>query len=174
MRLFVAVLFGEDFKNALEAYQSELMAWGRANWSRRENFHLTLAFIGERDGADEVAAALDTVEQGPFEAELSGGIRFGAIRCAGIRDGGESRGLAEKVRRALDKAGIPYDKKPMKPHITLARQFRPIPPMPETEEMLRRLAPAPARETVSAFSLMLSERRNGKLVYTPLWTKPLA
>ena len=174
MRLFVAILFGEDFKNALAAYQSDLMAWGKASWSRRENFHLTLAFIGERDSADDVIAALDRVEHKSFEAELAGRVRFGAIRCAGIADGGESRLLAEKVRRALDRAGIPYDRRPMKPHITLARQFRPTSSTPETEEMLRRLKPAPARETVRAFSLMRSERRNGQLVYTPLWTKPLA
>ena len=94
MRLFVAILFGEDFKNALAAYQSDLMAWGKASWSRRENFHLTLAFIGERDSADDVIAALDRVEHKSFEAELAGGVRFGAIRCAGIADGGESRLLA--------------------------------------------------------------------------------
>ena len=47
MRLFLAINFPEDVKNALSSGMTALARRGvRANWSRRENLHLTLEFLG--------------------------------------------------------------------------------------------------------------------------------
>ena len=48
MRLFIAILFEENIINALTHFQDNLKAKGvKGNFSRRENLHITLAFIGE-------------------------------------------------------------------------------------------------------------------------------
>ena len=58
MRLFLAINFPEGVKNALSSGMTALARRGvRANWSRRENLHLTLEFLGEvRDTAPGVEA----------------------------------------------------------------------------------------------------------------------
>lgn len=57
----------------------------RANFTRRDNYHLTLVFLGETDRAEAAAAALDQVDAPPLpsapplpavfpkRAEISGG-----------------------------------------------------------------------------------------------------
>ena len=46
MRLFLAINFPEGVKNALSSGMTALARRGvRANWSRRENLHLTLEFL---------------------------------------------------------------------------------------------------------------------------------
>ena len=163
MRLFVAVCFRREFVDAVLDYQNRLKAYGKANYSRPENIHLTLAFIGEQKDAEPVIDALKSVEFDPYPIKLSGSVRFGSIRCVGVEDGGQSVALAKSVRSALDGAGIGYDRKPMKPHITVAREFHAeIPEIPVS----------PVCDTVSSFCLMKSERLNGKLVYTKLREYP--
>ena len=169
MRLFIAIRFGEDFTEALCRYQTMLGALGRASWTAWRNLHLTLAFIGEQDGPDPAIRALETVRFEPFAFELAGPLRFDTARCVGVRDGGRTAALAGSVRRALGEAGIPFDPKPMKPHITVARRFRRAEGV--TEADLGALMPETAAETASSFWLMRSEQKDGRLVYTPLWEK---
>ena len=47
MRLFIAINFNEETKQNIIAVQRRLREWGRGNFSRPENLHLTLAFLGE-------------------------------------------------------------------------------------------------------------------------------
>jgi 2'-5' RNA ligase len=101
----------------------------------RPLWHLTLAFLGEvdsdraPDAAAAVATGVDRWRRGGAAASalrLSGGGRFGRRRftvlwvglagdLAGIRS------LAEAVRRELRRARLPFDRKPFRPHLTLAR-----------------------------------------------------
>ena len=164
MRLFAAVSFGTEFRDALLAHQEELKRIARANWSRPENLHLTLAFLGELPSAHPVIKALAAVEFPAYPVTLGAPGRFGAVRWVGIEDGGQTVLLAREVRAALDGAGIPYDPKPLKPHITVAREFRASAPG---------LTLPPLRDTVRSFALYRSDRTDGRLVYTKLWEKPL-
>ena len=48
MRLFIAIPFSEEFKGELIRVQNEMRANGvRGNFSRAENLHVTVAFLGE-------------------------------------------------------------------------------------------------------------------------------
>ena len=48
MRLFIAVNFPDKVKDSLESAVKRLQKQGvKANWSRREKFHLTFDFLGE-------------------------------------------------------------------------------------------------------------------------------
>ena len=165
VRLFVAVCFSDPFLDALEGCQRDLRRAGvpgSVRWSKRENLHMTLAFLGEREEAESVMKALETVRFSPFRISTGGLMKFGDTLTLEIRDGGESVRLARAVRSALDGASVPYDKKPPVPHITLARKY--AAPLPDGASLLT----AGTGERVSSFRLMRSELTRTGAVYTPL------
>ena len=90
MRLFVAAALPESWKDALDRAARALADQGvRGNFTRRENYHLTLVFLGETDRLDDVIAAMDTAYR---------------PRPASLRPSGSSpmrwRGLASRWRSA--------------------------------------------------------------------------
>jgi 2'-5' RNA ligase len=95
--------------------------------ARRETWHVTLAFLGEV-GDERVAEAAAAVERAavgpPPELRLTGGGRFGrgqfTVLWVGVAGDGLDD-LARRVRRELKKAKIPYDNRPFRPHLTVAR-----------------------------------------------------
>lgn len=170
MRLFVAVNFTEPFRKTLLGYQNQLRKYvspdgGKPNWTREENLHLTLAFIGEYNRPKDVIRALERIEWEPFTISPAKIGRFGSLRWAGIENGERAVRLAEAVRASLKENGIPFDEKPMKPHITLVRELN-------TEEDVK-IIPDGTEMTVNRISLMKSERIGGKLTYTEVWGKSM-
>ena len=166
MRLFVAVELPREMKDALSSAIAALKAQGvSANFTRRENMHLTLAFIGETPRLADAKAALDTVKARPFRVALGGSGAFGDLLWAGLRREPDLDFLAAKVREALRAAGFAVDPKPFRPHITLARRAvcegRPEIDLPAVS--------AP----VTDFALMRSDRVDGRLIYTPVFRKTL-
>ena len=68
MRLFIAIQFEDHILDALTAFQKELKAQGvTGNYTKRENLHITLAFIGEYGNPDEVLDAMERVDFEPVE-----------------------------------------------------------------------------------------------------------
>lgn len=52
MRMFIAIQLNDDMKDVLQAMQDYMRSRGvKGNYTKRENLHLTLAFIGELDAA---------------------------------------------------------------------------------------------------------------------------
>ena len=89
-------------------------------------------------------------------------VTFGNILCAGTEQPSELMALAKEIRHHLDEAGIDYDRKKFKPHITLVRNMI----GPQTQLTV------PAESMmVKSFSLMKSEQIDGKRVYTEVWAK---
>lgn len=167
MRLFAALHFTEPFRKAVLDYQSALKRTAvSGNFSRPENLHMTLAFIGEVRDASASLRAVQSVRFDPFEMKLSGSGRFGgsssgALYWLGIESGKRAEVLGAEVRSALTREGVSFDSKPFKPHITVAREVK--------------LGGSPFRAkvpeavmTVSRISLMKSETINGKLIYTEI------
>jgi len=165
MRLFIAVNFDEEFKKTLLRYQAELKKYAdpyqEVNWSSPSNLHLTLAFIGEYDSSENVRAVLNEVRFDPFVIRTGKCGNFGSLWWVGLDGGNEAVALSDRIRIGLKNAGIPFDPKPMKPHITLARELYPLHPP--------RIKPIPAETTASRVSLMKSERIAGKLTYTEVY-----
>ncbi len=173
MRLFVAVNFDKDTTDHLHSC-AELLRENSisANISRRENLHLTLAFIGEVPSARNVINALQTVNASPFTLVIQGYGEFskGSICFAKTQKCPELMALAEKVRDALITKGIKIDTKPFKPHITLARQLEPLPEF-NKNEIAKALGTTAVK--INEISLMRSDRINGRLTYTELYKKTL-
>lgn len=97
---------------------------------RAENWHLTLAYLGEvpvdrtADAADVLATAARATE--PLRLCVSGGGRFGRGRYSVVYAGldGDVAQLVKfvhRIRAGLIGAGLPVDQKQYRPHVTLAR-----------------------------------------------------
>ena len=160
MRLFIAVNLSDEMKDSLIRMQNALYDRGaRGNYTPEENLHLTLAFIGEYPDAQPVLDALSAVAFRPFELSLEGMGRFGDLWWAGMRDSVPLTAVVRRLRRALAENGIPFDKKRFSPHITLIRK---------ASGALPGIAPEPASMTVTALSLMRSDRGRNGMIYTEL------
>ena len=163
MRAFIAINFTNDIIRRLIKAQDELRDYDKyANYSRRENLHLTLAFIGETERIDDIKKIMDACACPPFKLAICGSGRFGDdIFWAGIEKNPALESLAEGLKDALRAAGFPIEKRRFTPHVTLAREIRVADGVhlniPKTEM------------TLSSISLMKSERIRGKLTYTEVY-----
>ena len=161
MRLFIAVLFSEEVKKALLGTLHDLKQAGAGgNYTPAQNLHMTLAFIGETRQTEDVKAALKAVKVSPFRLSLTDLGTFGDLLYAGVKGNQGLKGAAREVRARLDEAGIPYDKKEFRPHITLIRKL--------TGHVPKGFAPKKAEMLVEKISLMKSENKNGRMVYTEI------
>ena len=164
MRLFIAINFNNEMKSALIEAQNQLYDAGvRGNYSSEENLHLTLAFIGEFPDPDQVLDIMESAQFTPFELTLDGLGCFGDNWWAGLAGSVPLQAVARRLRRALADNGIPYDRKPFRPHITLLRKARAEHGMPPVE------IPAASMQ-IKTISLMRSDRGRSGMIYTELGT----
>ena len=134
MRLFVAVLPPPQAVRELAAALAPLRRLRGADlmrWTRPEDWHLTLAFLGEvgdglRPALDERLARAAR-RHPPHTLRLAGGGRFGdqVLWTAVTGDEAALAGLARSVRAGARRAGAPADDShAFRSHLTLARTPR--------------------------------------------------
>ena len=162
MRLFVAISLSEELKKSITGTLHEMKKAGiRGNYVPTQNLHLTLAFIGECRDADAVKNVLASISFKPFKLALSDMGTFGDLLWVGMKGGQGVSGAARAVRDALDAAGVDYDRKKFTPHITIIRKmsgnWKQVKP-PKGDMMVRKI------------SLMKSEQKDGKRVYTEIFS----
>lgn len=163
MRLFIAVGLSDELRSALLSAAAELREYcPQANVTRRENMHLTLAFIGESRRVSELKAIMDEIDVKPFDITLSRAGRFSELYWAGLEPCQPLSQLARKLRQRLTEGGFDIDTKEFKPHITLARRVDTHTPLPDIPRL---------SQTVDGMTLMKSERIGGRLVYTPVYAR---
>lgn len=171
MRLFTAVCFDDETKNALSKLSEAAKRSAGGNFSRKENFHLTLVFIGETDRKNDIEKALSKIEFPAFEYEFKGTGTFEkGIFWAGVKRNKNLEELHKTVKNKLSEIGIETENRKFSPHITLARKFRPEKDFDPAalEELLPK-----GKKKAERISLMLSERVDGKLCYTEIFSKKL-
>jgi 2'-5' RNA ligase len=137
MRLFVAVVpppaVLTDLRTAVAPHQAEPAAHRDLRWSGPDDWHLTLAFLGDVPGpvAAGLAPALERAAAGhrPFSLALAGAGAFPAapqarvLWCGLDGDHAALAALAASVAEAMTRAGAapPDAGRPFRPHLTLAR-----------------------------------------------------
>ena len=164
MRLFIAIRLEDGLKDAVRSLQNELRRRGvEGNFTRPENLHLTLAFIGEYGDPDRVTEAMEQLRAEPIRLSAGGFGSFGELWWLGVEDGGRLDRLARSLRRALAERDIPFDRKRFTPHITLVRK-----PQYRCDPRLGDLAIPQAEMTARRVSLMLSTRGKNGVIYTEL------
>ena len=162
MRLFIAIQLSNGIRNSLSAVQMYLRDHGvRGNYTKLENLHLTLAFIGEYSDPDFVLEVIHSVPFTPFPLRIEGFGNFGDLYWCGIGGNDDLLSYVKRLRRALAESGVPFDRKKFSPHITLIRKA----------EYDRRggfpgVAVPDVSMRVSGISLMRSDRTKSGMVYT--------
>ncbi len=174
MRLFIALALDGPVRRALCETVERLRAAGASgNFTRPENLHLTLHFLGEQlpARAKALGRLLDACDAAPFDLELSGfGLFPGGVCWVGLRDNPALSDLYARLGDALLRAGFPVDNRPYHPHLTLGREIR-LPSGFDAKEFAA--AVPPLRQRVTDVRLMRSRRVDGVLTYTPLVIRPL-
>lgn len=161
MRLFVAIQLSDEMLRAVRGVQDEFRRRGvKGNYTPVENLHLTLAFIGEYPDPEDVLRAMADVRLTPFELKLDGVGAFGDLWWLGLGHSEALEGCVRRLRRALAEAGIPFDRKRFRPHITLIRGAS----MPAGALPGVRVPPASMR--VEEAALMRSDRGRYGMIYT--------
>ena len=169
MRLFIAIQLNDEMKDALQGMQDYMRSRGvKGNYTKRDNLHLTLAFIGEFDDPDAVLEVIKRAGLRPFDIALSGTGSFTSLWWAGMDGGMALQSFARRLRRELDNAGIPYDRKKFSPHITLIRKPECCGADTEQEILAALSDTKDVRMTVDHASLMRSDRSDRGMIYTEI------
>lgn len=171
MRLFYAVEFDENTKNTLVAKQSILKVNAvKANFTREENLHLTLRFMGEVSDADykilKRIQDLVSKRHSSFDLEISemGIFERGhkSIVWAGIKENKNLINLQQDLEKEIVLNGFEGENRLYKPHITLAREFV---PKGNINKIIKEIGAVQHKFEVKSISLMESTRINGRLIY---------
>ena len=169
MRLFTAICFDDETKNAIFSAGKEAEKSAKGRFSIKENLHLTLVFIGETERAEEIKSAINEIDFPPFDIKIEGtGIFEKGILWAGIEKNENLENLQKKVQKKLEELGFEFEEREFVPHITLARKFFPEEGF-SFGEIEKLLPKEPVR--INRLSLMKSERENGELRYTEIFLK---
>jgi len=181
VRLFVALEIPPAVRESLGEFLAVLRALSsQPRWVRTDNLHITLKFIGEvqPEKLGDIRVALSAV---PFDRSVTldfRGVGFfpnekrPRVFWAGVEASANLARLAGDTDRALERLGVPPEKRLFSPHLTLAR-FEP-PGLPEKlraaiqENARREFGSVAARE----FHLIESKLKPGGAEYTTLETFP--
>lgn len=163
MRLFVALTFPPPVLDQLESVQAQLSG----ALTRRENLHMTLCFLGQVQPARipvlrQVLGSL-AEHTPPCSMTLDRLETFGSGKQALACLTGEAPSplirLVRDMESALRAQGFSLEQRPFRPHVTLARRC-----------MGSEVQFSPIAFSAGALHLMLSERIDGALTYTPLFS----
>jgi RNA 2',3'-cyclic 3'-phosphodiesterase len=162
-RLFSAI---EIPRSIAERFTMLCSGLSGARWIDPENYHLTLRFIGDVDGATarDFTNALGEIAMPPFELQLNGLDSFGGNKPRALFAGVKPCPGLDSLRRANDRAareaGLPPEGRNFKPHVTLAR-LRGVRPDAVAAYLERQADVAVERFTVSRFVLYSSRNSVG-------------
>ena len=135
MRLFFACWPPRETAQALAGWADEVRNDSGGKVTAMDNIHLTLAFLGQADAQDAIAAAR-AVKGRRHELPIDA-ARYGKrnemvwVGPAAVPEALLS--LAAELHRALRGAGFALEDRPFAAHVTLirrARQPKSIPPLP--------------------------------------------
>lgn len=123
-RLFTGLEIPPDIGQTLSNLRGGLPG---ARWIDPENYHVTLRFIGDIDGAaaGEIASTLERINRKPFEVALQGLSSFGGKKPrAVVASVVPSRPLMElqaELERLMQRFGFDPEGRKFIHHVTLAR-----------------------------------------------------
>jgi len=125
VRLFIAIELPNGIKNELGRLRTNIEG---VRWMPAEQFHLTLAFLGEVDEetALRLSANLAEIRTATFELTLAEASCFPSqqrprVIWIGVKPEPRLLKLAAAVQQSALNSGIFLEERPFSPHITLAR-----------------------------------------------------
>ena len=179
IRSFIALPLPEDLRLALARVQARLPL---PDWVEPEDFHLTLAFLGEQPDhvLQDLHEGLEALQMPTFQLDLAAVNAFGGARPhlvrAGVMPSEPLMRLQAKVAQVAVRAGVSVKARGFAPHVTLGR-FAPPPP----EQAARLEAAMVAQQgfragpwQVRAFGLYASHLRPRGAAYEEMASYPLS
>ncbi|GEM_PF-729042 len=176
MRLFIALEFADDTQERFSFCRDLVQKHARSGTFVPDgNFHATLLFLGDVDESrvEGIKQTMDNItlptlqltfdRLGYFDPK-----RPGKIYWVGIRKDGRLERIHKGLFRGLAEIGFHLDKRPFSPHVTIGRRV-------EVEKTAERAISGdftPFYSVPRSLSLMLSERIEGRMVYTALHVRP--
>ncbi len=136
LRLFVAIEVPEEARRAVEgAVEPWRSRFPRARWAPKENWHVTLKFLGSTwprlvEWVHEQIASV-AADHAPFETQIAELGSFPSARRARVLWAGldDSAGRAAELALALDHAfarEFKPENRAFRPHLTVARSEPPL------------------------------------------------
>lgn len=168
MRVFIAVELPEEIKEELNKLVGSLKrSISDVKWVEKENFHITIRFIGEveEDKVLKLEKILDDIGSkfSPFKVEIRDIGNFPHVLWVGIEEGSDIlRNIAYAIEGSLMREGFQPADKLFSPHITLGRVKRSIKKFSVNKEF------GPYSFVVDSITLMESRLFSTGPVYTPI------
>ena len=175
MRTFISLELPERFAGEVSQLSRVLSYEIEARFGERGSHNIVLAFLGDiNDGQImPVIAAMNAAAGFAHPVPLSPsrlgkfGKKSDATLWLGIEDSPELEKLVGDLHGLLDKRGIGFDRRPFKPHVTIARHAKMFDPLPEA-------LPFPADDIATKMTLFKSEMNRKGATYTPLYSLELS
>ncbi|MBN9021740.1 MAG: RNA 2',3'-cyclic phosphodiesterase [Rhizobiales bacterium] len=123
-RLFTGIEIPGEIGDRLSLLRGGLPG---ARWIDRDNYHITLRFVGDvdMDVANDMADTLGGINRASFDVAIDGIIAFGSKKphaiVARIQPSRELLELQAEHERRMQRIGLPPEQRKYIPHITLAR-----------------------------------------------------
>jgi len=182
LRTFIAVKF--PLTAELRDVCVELESMGRPiKPIAQDGIHVTLKFLGDTKQADvpAIGQTIHDVAAGKaaFEAELMGlgafpNVRRPSVVWAGLAGAEMLSTIASELSKRLQRLGYEAEKRPFRPHLTLAR-VRNQPPPPELSELIEAFASTTFGSVrIETLVFFQSELRRDGPQYTVLSTSDLS
>lgn len=180
MRLFIAINFTDEIKQRLILVQERLRKFTiNGNFTHKDNMHLTLVFLGETEPG-RVSLIKNEINKTTDKNNTVFSLKAGGLDCfkkdngdiwwLGIDKCIELMNLQKQLTENLAESGFSIEKRNYSPHLTLSRDtvinssFDKADIQYGLESFII---------IVERISLMKSERINGRLTYTEIYSKKL-
>lgn len=171
MKLIISINFDDASKDKIFEHMKLLTSKCEEGvFTRRENIHLTLLFIGETNQIGAIVETMDAIDVDSFEISLADNGKFrrsgGDVYWIGVERTPELVKLQKMLYRSLVRHGVMADKNDFKPHLTVSRAtVLDKSDIPETSfnGSLR----------INRISLMKCENSRDGAFYTELYAKEL-
>lgn len=173
MRLFIGVAIPVGVRSLIAQLARNMQEFAPGKYVPEDMYHITLAYIGESDHdmrqrAVEAVKACACGFSPPMLFPGNPGYfgrRENSILYLNVNGGDTLQPIYAELRRLLTRAGLPFDPKPLKPHITLARHVDAIDRLLETPVDIPGFS-------VEGITLFNSCRVDGILSYIPEYFEP--
>jgi RNA 2',3'-cyclic 3'-phosphodiesterase len=161
VRLFFAVFPDSDARRRLAAAAQALVLDTESRRVPSENYHLTLAFIGEVSASLAALEAVGAAQRTPAFTVRFDGYEYWPTPAVVVARASSCPAPLEDLRRGLcadlAQCGVRLDDRPFQPHVTIARKVTQAPVLQAMSEIAW---------TAHAFQLARSDRSRAGAVYT--------
>lgn len=178
MRVFIAIELPAEIKAALAALQTELrQTRADVSWTKPDNFHLTLKFLGEieahrlpaiTNACVEAAAGVSAFSLRLQKTGVFPNLKQPKVLWAGLASENDTLSrLQQRVEASLHALGFAKESRTFHPHLTLGR----VKSLANLAAVTAKLLAAPLPELsfpVHELVVMQSQLHPAGAIYTPL------